>query len=310
MHIDSTSVLMVILAIFFQLVKAAENEDVCRIPADPDILGLGVRLGLYFQLCSNFFLELVRVGEARDSMMPTLFFFTSFFVAFVYSVIHDDLPPGAAIASTWFPILIYAGLFSFDLRGFNPTQKLVRVLINFALLISSSCLNIWFWFKGLDVQHPDQCMEPRCFFFANLGTTGGIRIVFRILAFLPLIFVLSMLIITYIIVSRKGNVGDNELGTSTISTQQVFDKKVKRSTVLVQSSSMGNTTSISEFDQFEETVAISSIAGILSEGDDLSIPKQPTPTKSNSMPAPTHNLSTSLPPEPGKDEESGDKINW
>jgi hypothetical protein len=28
--------------------------------------------------------------------------------------------------------------------------------------------NLWFWFHGLTVPNPDQCMEPRVFLFANL----------------------------------------------------------------------------------------------------------------------------------------------
>ena len=40
-----------------------QSEDNCRVPADPDILGLGVRLGLYFQIFSNLLIGVVRPEE-------------------------------------------------------------------------------------------------------------------------------------------------------------------------------------------------------------------------------------------------------
>ena len=55
--------------------------------------------------------------------------------------------------------------------------------------LASGVLNIWFWFKGLDIAHADQCMDPRVFFFANLDAKGGVRVLFRILT---LLFVIGL----------------------------------------------------------------------------------------------------------------------
>lgn len=170
------------------LVSGDATSD-CRVPADPDILGLGVRLGLYFQLSSTWILQLVRREEAIDTFLPTGFFFISFFIAVVFSTAKGDFAlPGALIASTWYPILFYTALFSFDFRGLNKKKQGIRYTLSFSLLSATAGYNVWFWFKGLDEGDQSQCMDPRVFFFANLDAKGGVSVVFKILTISFLIF--------------------------------------------------------------------------------------------------------------------------
>src|SRR5205085_9357963 len=50
-------------------------------------------------------------------------------------------------------------------------------------------VKLWFWFKGIYIPNEAQCIEPRVFFYANLGAYGGIRIWIRL--FLVLCTILS-----------------------------------------------------------------------------------------------------------------------
>jgi len=174
------SLRLLALTLFTIPVFAANSTD-CRVPADPDIQGLGVRLGLYFQLLSTVLLQLVRVEEALVNFLATALFFTSFFIAFIFSTARNDFAPGAVIACTWYPLLLFMAIFLFDFRHLNHDQQVARYGLGLILWVASGSLNVWFWFKGLDNVHPDQCMEPRVFFFANLNATGGVRVLFRIL---------------------------------------------------------------------------------------------------------------------------------
>lgn len=176
----------------------ADTESDCRVPGDPDILGLGVRLGLYFQLSSTWILQLVRREEAVDTFLPTAFFITSYFIAFVFSTARDDVAPGAVIACTWYPVLFLVALFSFDFRALEEKKKITRYSLAYALFLASGVLNIWFWFKGLDEVNGDQCMEPRVFFFANLNAKGGVRVLFRILALIFVIGLLALVIVEFL----------------------------------------------------------------------------------------------------------------
>src|ERR1700755_1643983 len=80
--------LLLLLAFLVQFAVA----DDCRVPADPDVLGLGVRLGLYFQTASAVLISLVRPEEAKGSWLPTALFFSAFFIAVLYSVAHNLFP--------------------------------------------------------------------------------------------------------------------------------------------------------------------------------------------------------------------------
>jgi hypothetical protein len=199
-HYVRSSILAFILLAF--PVFGADSSPECRVPADPDTLGLGVRLGLYFQLSSFFLLQLVRVEEALDTVLATGFFFASFFIAVLYSTARGDFTPGAQIACTWYPLLFYLALFSFDGREMDKGQRIRRYGVAHLLWMGSGCLNIWFWFKGLDNEHVDQCMEPRVFFFANLNARGGVRVLYRIFT---LAFVIGILALFIFASQRPGN---------------------------------------------------------------------------------------------------------
>lgn len=155
----------------------AQTAEDCQVPADPDISGLGVRLGLYFQLTSNIVLSVARPDEARDSLLPTELFFTGFFIAVICSVASGEYPPGAQISCTWYPVVLWAVLL-LDWNGFRDNVG-TRAVAASALILASLCLNVWFWWKDLYEFNPDQCMAPRVFFFYNCSAHSGIRYLFR-----------------------------------------------------------------------------------------------------------------------------------
>jgi len=166
------------------------NDTECRVQADPDTLGIGVRLGLYFQLFSTLFVALSRHNEARDAFVPTVFFFTGFIIAVLYSIATQSLPPGAIIACTWYPILLWVALFCVDFSSDTEIHAGGRFFWAIVLWGVTGVLNIWFWFHGVHLKHEGQCMEPRVFLFANLGALGSVRIFF---AFCSVLFVAGLL---------------------------------------------------------------------------------------------------------------------
>jgi hypothetical protein len=189
------------LAFLVQFVSAGSADD-CQVSADPDILGLGVRLGLYFQTASTVLISVVRPQEASSSWLPTALFFSAFFIAVIYSISHTLFPPGAIISCTWYPLLIFIALYPYDFSSYSDDSRGKRAALLLVLWIASVSLNIWFWFRGLDVQNDRQCMEPRVFFFANLEARGGIRVLFRILCLLPGAFLLAI-IVSGVLKSRR-----------------------------------------------------------------------------------------------------------
>ena len=172
-----------ILLLFAYLVSGQSDDD-CRVPADPDILGLGVRLGLYFQIATTLLIGANRPEEGVESILPTGLFVASFLLAVCYSIIRNKFPPGSIISCTWYPILITI-FMPFDLlrrysKSYHEPWVMSRRTMGFILYVVSLSINVWFWYRGVDLDHPEQCIEPKVFFFANLSAYGNVRTFFKI----------------------------------------------------------------------------------------------------------------------------------
>ena len=113
-------------SLLLELVNASAADESCLVPADPDILGLGVRLGLYFQMRSILLMALVRPKEAADAFLPTAFFFASFLFAVLYSIIRNEFPPSAMINCTWYLIFVLGALIHPDFSGYSTSQVIAR----------------------------------------------------------------------------------------------------------------------------------------------------------------------------------------
>lgn len=177
------NVSLFILFLFACLVSGQSDDD-CRVPADPDILGLGVRLGLYFQIATTLVIGARRPEEAVVTILPTGLFVASFLLAVCYSIIRNKFPPGSVISCTWYPILITI-FMPFDLlrrysKSYHEPWVISRRTMAFGLYVVSLSINIWFWYRGVDLEHPEQCIEPKVFLFANLSAYGNVRTFFKI----------------------------------------------------------------------------------------------------------------------------------
>jgi hypothetical protein len=175
---------IIILAYLVQQVQAYSSDD-CQVEADADILGLGVRLGLYFQLTSNIYIAFIHPKEAAGSLQVNNMFMTALFVSLLYSTIQNNLPSGAIICAIWIvvldlpvtiPTIITAAVSSpsgIVLSFWTVSMTLLR-------FVAFIAYNTWFWFHGLDVQNKTPCQEPRVFFFADLSAFGGLRTYYKV----------------------------------------------------------------------------------------------------------------------------------
>lgn len=163
----------------------------CRVYGDTDIIGLGVRLGLYFQLLSNIIVVYKNTREGIASIMLTNIFMTAVFVAIVFSVAHGSATPSELIVFMWYAILEGCPLFAIAaVLGAIPKTEygdisfwtLGTIVMR---LVAFNAFYLWFWFHGLTVPNALQCnMEPRVFLFANLGAYGNVRTALKVFSVL------------------------------------------------------------------------------------------------------------------------------
>jgi hypothetical protein len=149
---------------------------------DLDLLGIGVRLGIYFQLVSNILLLRAQPDAASSSITISSIFMSAYFISLLYSFANSNMPPGGIICSIGFLLM--------DIAALNPTSLLAQTTLveglSFWTFLVAEIRQlfalgffVWFWYTGINAP---QCREPRVFMFANCGAYGGVGIFFRILA--------------------------------------------------------------------------------------------------------------------------------
>ena len=159
----------------------------CEIQADPDLLGIGVRLGFYFQFASNLVLLFTRQDEAVQSITLSNLFMIAYFIAAIQSLILNNLPPGAVIPITSFFFLdgsLATVIYFATLQTMSYWTHVV-----FMVRYAGICgFHLWFWFSGVHVQHSAQCIEPRVWMFGNFPVYGGIDTFYEIFAIVMSLF--------------------------------------------------------------------------------------------------------------------------
>jgi hypothetical protein len=170
------------LVILAMVQKAAAAG--CEVPGDPDLLGIGVRLGFYFQFASNILLIFKRPDEAASSIIVSSMLMSGYFIATIYSITQNNLAPGAIIPAIWFFVLDGSakGAISLVTRAGGKALSFWNKAFFHLRFCALAGFYLWFWFHGLYVPHPAQCMEPRVWVVVNGGAYGAVRICFKVLS--------------------------------------------------------------------------------------------------------------------------------
>lgn len=142
----------------------------CTIQGDPDLYGLGIRLGIYFQMLTIQASGLLSyVLRAEDGMGEIS-------VIFVFSVgtilIRKLVSGNIEAVEAMFMIGSLMGLVN-SYRSSNQLRGLAQVIYSFELLILIG-LYVWFWWHGMDTLH-HTCDDSYSFFFAKVSIWGWFR---------------------------------------------------------------------------------------------------------------------------------------
>ena len=107
---------------------------------------------------------------------------TAIFVAILLSLSNDGVPPSALIITMRFMLVDIALIAPILLMARNQDggDKFSFWTICWPSIpwVALYAFNIWFWFRGVEMKHLAQCMEPRVF-FGNFGAYGNIRTFFK-----------------------------------------------------------------------------------------------------------------------------------
>ena len=182
---------------------AQDVADECSVDGDADILGIGVRLGIYFQLSANIIIAFVRPEEGVIAIPVTNVLMTGIFAALLHSMSQNSITPNELVCSLWVIVLD----LPFVLPVLTATQgqrfsywAVTVVVLRWTAFVG---LNAWFWFSPTGVtNYAPGCPPPRVFFFANLSAIGNIRTLFKVTACLGIFYSASILLVLVVKIVR------------------------------------------------------------------------------------------------------------
>ena len=200
--------------------NAPRSTGRCVLIGNSDLYGLGIRLGVYFQLLSTLLANHFLPEALREAWDANSIFLISIFVAVLKStVIVNNLtaPEAFVMLQMLFAVLIavyHIGQSSkwvlfevctFFLQGAvepglgwaemvselgqaqSDVSQLGTTMRQFLALAIAS-YNVWFWFPGNEFLNIDRHCPSSMFLFARVDLHGNAKIFFQVLAVLYLIY--------------------------------------------------------------------------------------------------------------------------
>lgn len=125
---------------------SSQSLDICSLSGNPDLYGIGVRVGLYLQWITTLLTTLLDPGEEELLRIINLLIQSSIFIGLAFLTSRHEIEAIDPVICVW---LLFGALSSLSGSGMNPLghySGLFRILLYTAL----TGYALWFWFLGLD----------------------------------------------------------------------------------------------------------------------------------------------------------------
>jgi hypothetical protein len=197
----------------------ASHTQRCSIQGNPDLYGLGIRLGVYFQLVSTLFanhflpdalgsawdanavfLVAILIASLKSSVdkggftSPEAFVMLQMMLAFLLAVFNVSNTfwlmfewVSRLVEGTWNPGARMKELYSelgFVRKNTSPLGLSARSLLGLGI----AAYNVWFWYGGSAGLDAGLNCKPKVFLFAQLTIHGGAKYIFMIFSIIYLIW--------------------------------------------------------------------------------------------------------------------------
>jgi hypothetical protein len=160
------------------------RDTVCSIPGNPDIYGLGIRLGLYLLWIATIFTYECLEDEISNAIDTNLIFFFSISIATF--VLSTQSPKPYAEEVYILLVLFFGGFWSLAFPSKFGSFSIFGINVRLYLCAAMASYAIWFWFDGMDSFRQQPC-GSQAFLFAKVALFGRARIFFKIASVISLV---------------------------------------------------------------------------------------------------------------------------
>lgn len=149
-----------------RLARAVIEE--CAIDGNPDLYGLGIRIGFYCQLIATCFANTFIPSETRGVQTINLWFQLGLFVSLIFQVTRG----GFYAVESYLVVILLSGLFSttfsymficFAIAGGHRKEMfsfaaVITIVVALFLLSGLYIYSAWFWWRGIDRMLVTSCV--------------------------------------------------------------------------------------------------------------------------------------------------------
>jgi hypothetical protein len=167
-----------------QTTSLQARDTVCGIPGNPDIYGLGIRLGLYLLWVATIFTYECLQDEISNAIDANLIFFFSISIATF--VLSTQSPKPYAEEIYILLVLFFGGFVSLAFPSKLGSFSVFGFAIRLYLFAGMASYAIWFWFGGMDGFRQQPC-GSQAFLFAKVALFGHARTFFKIVSVVSLV---------------------------------------------------------------------------------------------------------------------------
>lgn len=173
-----------------------DKRNGCCFPGNPDIYGLGIRIGYYSQALSVWIANFFVLSESKKLRSVNTLFMFALFVGLVW-ISHDASQTYAIeaflliqlLSATWYVSILNQSKFSSKHWKFSPLRMVIQDLTLLGILAYS----IWFWWVGVDLMQRTPC-GTYIFFLSKVSLYGWFRSGFKVLSIIAVCFNLILMI--------------------------------------------------------------------------------------------------------------------
>lgn len=155
-----------------------EREFQCPIQGQPDLYGLGIRLGIYIQMLAVQISGLLSLVLRQDDYLGegVVIFILAVGSVLVKLIVNKGI---SAVEAAPMLALLLAQVGS---CRFIAKMGIVLGIIYAVEFCGLSALFVWFWWYGMDVLGHSPCPDDKVFFFAKVSLWGWFRTMNKVFA--------------------------------------------------------------------------------------------------------------------------------
>ncbi|KAH0607318.1 uncharacterized protein H6S33_003306 [Morchella sextelata] len=170
---------------------AAQDNTACSLSGNPDLYGLGIRIGFYSQLVATCFANTFIPSETRGAQTVNLWFQFSLFVGLIFQAAREGTDFYAAesyivvillsgvVFTTFSYFFIYLAISRDDDENGIFGGAVFTMICFIILLAGLHSYSLWFWWRGMDRMGVGPC-STYGFFMARVDLFGWFRTVNKV----------------------------------------------------------------------------------------------------------------------------------